>query len=185
MNNIKSIGLAVGLACFCWNTANAIVVAQPNPNPADFSVVESPGQYTVTNNSTNWYIYGFTVSNPEAGAPNTFEFTTQTNWSAFNSGTNLVGTPDAAFLYLNNDTTTTGIPNDIGLGTLTGPVSSNFFFGANEASTATLFLIDQAGDTTRISPIPEPSTWAMMILGFVGVGFMAYRRKNKSVFRLA
>ena len=26
--------------------------------------------------------------------------------------------------------------------------------------------------------IPEPSTWAMMILGFCGLGFMAYRKKN-------
>jgi outer membrane lipase/esterase len=26
---------------------------------------------------------------------------------------------------------------------------------------------------------PEPSTWAMMILGFAGVGFVAYRRKSK------
>jgi hypothetical protein len=26
--------------------------------------------------------------------------------------------------------------------------------------------------------VPEPSTWAMVILGFCGVGFMAYRRKN-------
>jgi len=26
---------------------------------------------------------------------------------------------------------------------------------------------------------PEPSTWAMMILGFAAIGFMAYRRKNK------
>jgi PEP-CTERM motif len=27
--------------------------------------------------------------------------------------------------------------------------------------------------------VPEPSTWAMMILGFVGVGFMTYRRRNQ------
>jgi hypothetical protein len=27
--------------------------------------------------------------------------------------------------------------------------------------------------------VPEPSTWAMMILGFACVGFMAYRRKSK------
>ncbi len=27
--------------------------------------------------------------------------------------------------------------------------------------------------------IPEASTWAMMILGFLGVGFMAYRQKGK------
>jgi hypothetical protein len=29
------------------------------------------------------------------------------------------------------------------------------------------------------SAVPEPSTWAMMLLGFAGVGFMAYRRKSK------
>jgi PEP-CTERM motif len=28
------------------------------------------------------------------------------------------------------------------------------------------------------SAVPEPSTWAMMILGFLGVGFLAYRRKQ-------
>ena len=28
------------------------------------------------------------------------------------------------------------------------------------------------------SAVPEPSTWAMMILGFAGVGFMAYRRRK-------
>jgi hypothetical protein len=26
--------------------------------------------------------------------------------------------------------------------------------------------------------VPEPSTWAMMILGFAGVGYMAYRRRR-------
>jgi hypothetical protein len=30
--------------------------------------------------------------------------------------------------------------------------------------------------------VPEPSTWAMMLLGFAGVGFMAYRRKNSARF---
>jgi probable HAF family extracellular repeat protein len=28
------------------------------------------------------------------------------------------------------------------------------------------------------SSVPEPSTWAMMILGFLGLGFMAYRKKS-------
>jgi hypothetical protein len=33
------------------------------------------------------------------------------------------------------------------------------------------------GDT--LSPaVPEPSTWAMMILGFAGVGYMTYRRRK-------
>jgi hypothetical protein len=32
---------------------------------------------------------------------------------------------------------------------------------------------------TFVNAVPEPSTWAMMILGFVGVGCMAYRRKKQ------
>jgi hypothetical protein len=33
--------------------------------------------------------------------------------------------------------------------------------------------------TAVIAPaVPEPSTWAMMILGFCGLGFMAYRREQ-------
>jgi hypothetical protein len=36
-----------------------------------------------------------------------------------------------------------------------------------------------------VAAVPEPATWGMMILGFLGVGFMAYRRKNTSAFRLA
>lgn len=30
------------------------------------------------------------------------------------------------------------------------------------------------------SAVPEPSTWAMLVLGFAGVGVMAYRRHNKT-----
>jgi hypothetical protein len=30
-----------------------------------------------------------------------------------------------------------------------------------------------------VASVPEPSTWAMMLLGFAGFGFMAYRRKSK------
>jgi hypothetical protein len=36
-----------------------------------------------------------------------------------------------------------------------------------------------------VTAVPEASTWAMMILGFMGVGFLAYRRKNQFAFRLA
>lgn len=36
----------------------------------------------------------------------------------------------------------------------------------------------QAG---HIAAVPEPSTWAMMMLGFAGLGFLAYRRKGISV----
>ena len=44
---------------------------------------------------------------------------------------------------------------------------------------------DTATFTTLSSAVPEPSTWAMMILGFVGIGFMAYRRKSSKPALLA
>jgi hypothetical protein len=30
----------------------------------------------------------------------------------------------------------------------------------------------------HVGAVPEPSTWAMMLLGFAGVGFAAYRKKT-------
>jgi hypothetical protein len=46
------------------------------------------------------------------------------------------------------------------------------------------------GPDPRYTAVPEPSTWAMIVLGFAGVGtvrvgFMAYRRKrNDAALRL-
>jgi hypothetical protein len=40
---------------------------------------------------------------------------------------------------------------------------------------------DQMGpllDSVVVATVPEPSTWAMMILGFFGLGFMAYRKRK-------
>ncbi len=33
--------------------------------------------------------------------------------------------------------------------------------------------------TPVVAGVPEPSTWAMLLLGFAGVGFMGYRRSRK------
>jgi hypothetical protein len=35
-----------------------------------------------------------------------------------------------------------------------------------------------------VAAVPEPSTWAMMILGFAGIGFIAYRRRKDSALAL-
>jgi len=39
--------------------------------------------------------------------------------------------------------------------------------------------------TFMTTAVAELSTWAMMILGFAGVGFLAYRRKEKAAFRFS
>jgi hypothetical protein len=35
--------------------------------------------------------------------------------------------------------------------------------------------------TEQVNAVPEASTWAMMILGFVGIGFLAYRRRHQAI----
>jgi PEP-CTERM motif len=61
------------------------------------------------------------------------------------------------------------------------PNSMAMFIGHVVAGNNTIQLQDQtsfylpAGVSISISA-PEPSTWAMMLLGFAGLGFAAYRR---------
>jgi PEP-CTERM motif len=43
----------------------------------------------------------------------------------------------------------------------------------------TLPAFDILAGTGVASAVPEPSTWAMMILGFAGISFMAYRRNSR------
>ena len=38
--------------------------------------------------------------------------------------------------------------------------------------------------TSDVEGVPEPSTWAMMLLGFAGLGFAGYRRARGG-FRFA
>jgi hypothetical protein len=85
-------------------------------------------------------------------------------------GGNFVAGTGFSFLYVS--TSCTGVSscdqNTVGLtpgATISGPVDISASFTA---------------------AVPEPSTWALMILGFCGVGFMAYRRKgNRPLVRLA
>jgi hypothetical protein len=55
-------------------------------------------------------------------------------------------------------------------------IGGQFFEALNE---------NDKGVWSMTTDVPEPSTWAMMLLGFAGVGFMAYRRNSKSALRAA
>jgi hypothetical protein len=59
----------------------------------------------------------------------------------------------------------------------------NLYYWDQNASDNTQFVT--ATITTSVSGVPEPSAWAMMLLGFTGVGFMAYRRKSKPALMAA
>jgi len=54
-----------------------------------------------------------------------------------------------------------------------------FLSFTQEAFSQNWFAVGDAHRTVETA-VPEPSTWAMLILGFAGLGFMAYRRKSKA-----
>ena len=102
------------------------------------------------------------------------------------------GTPDqnADFVFFPSSFSTTvfdiggtsytvkllGFDNVVGDGFL---ASDGNELHVREGSRATAGLL--AVVTSQVPAVPEPSTWAMMFLGFASVGFMAHRRKSKLV----
>jgi hypothetical protein len=56
-----------------------------------------------------------------------------------------------------------------------GIIDDGGYYDNSGSITATISSSD------AVSAVPEASTWAMMILGFAGVGAMAYRRKSLSL----
>ena len=70
-------------------------------------------------------------------------------------------------------------------GLLAGETSDLLTIDTNAVrfTTGTLAVIDsQTSDLNGFAPsaVPEPSTWAMMMLGFAGLGFAGYRKSRKS-----
>jgi hypothetical protein len=61
----------------------------------------------------------------------------------------------------------------------TGPIAITGLSGDIKVGYWDSFYDDNSGSQTlNVSAVPEPSTWAMMLLGFLSVGFLAYRRQN-------
>jgi hypothetical protein len=71
-------------------------------------------------------------------------------------------------------------------GNLNWSLFSGTFIASSETTTLnfnTLFGQNNGGimlDAVAVQAVPEPGTWAMMLLGFAGIGFLAWRR-SKSV----
>jgi hypothetical protein len=127
---------------------------------------------------------------------------TSANSQYFSLGNNLVATATgiswdfdapatnwAYFIYTNGPDPINSalfVLNDaVGSGSLT---PSAIAIAVGSFADASYTVLAQSGTVdvaTVSSAVPEPSTWAMMLLGFAGVGFMAYRRKSKPVLMAA
>lgn len=63
--------------------------------------------------------------------------------------------------------------------------SAGLAFGSYEIGLSIPDNLSLAGQqpSGSVAATPEPSTWAMMFLGFAGIGFMTHRRKNRMAAR--
>jgi hypothetical protein len=149
-------------------TASITLSAAPGPSfspifPIDFSF--SDGVQTITNLTPNVSVVNFSFSADAMGAI--------TRWNALVNVTPAVGIVDL-------------------IQTVGDPTGLFFFDQAQHHDAADVLSFATTNDNEDIgtvgghwtlqsaSAVPEPSTWAMMLLGFAGLGF-AFRQSRRKV----
>lgn len=176
-----------------WFAAGLLLTAMSIPAAAgtvsvDFSFLsgattQASGQFTFDSSKTGVLSYSdltsYSIAFPSSG--DTF------NLAFVNSGA------FSDFLYFGFDTSTdTFVTQNIdGFPEIMSAIKADFASGFFTRDDAAAMVVRDYGphptgelsfDALNISvtsAVPEPSTWAMMLLGFFGLGFMAYRRQNK------
>jgi hypothetical protein len=131
----------------------------------------------------------FLAAGPNDGGNATLTFTTPTSELSFLWGSpdtfNLLSivTNDGTFTYTAAQAGVTPPNGDqqfaeyVGFVGTAGTVIQSITF----ESTSNAFEVSNFA----VSAVPEASTWAMMILGFLGLGFIGYRKSSNASFRMA
>jgi hypothetical protein len=184
--NRTAVGFAVSCTAPCFQQAN----------PADPQTYSTGGIVFTTNNpnglninSANWYgtpTYSSDfLSNAFYVPPNAVPVRFDTLTITLSAPVTAFGldftTPSGGSLLFGLDN---GYTSSVSTTAFGNPPQFEGFTSDTAFTTITLsdrlpngwFVFDVT--TAVASAVPEPSTWAMMILGFCGLGFMAYRRKH-------
>jgi hypothetical protein len=103
--------------------------------------------------------------------------------SGVSYGTGTVGSPSRPIVFQSTDILDFQL-NSAAIADLNNAIGNGLFsIGATKALREIFSGSGANGNqqlVLELSPsVPEPSTWVMLILGFTGFGFMAYRRKLK------
>ena len=189
-----SLSLYSNAANLAYNSAGGVTIS---PSTAPSPPYASPEDIFVSNDGTGGS-FGWTY-NTAAGAGLPLSFgtlgnlaTLNLNIGGFDGGGQTIGY--YLFVYLPGDWTTAGtatgdyILNGIAAGFSTPTFT--YDAGTNTTTVESLDLTfpgDGSGPNLSLtlvgsSVVPEPSTWAMMLVGFAGLGFAAARSaKRKAV----
>jgi hypothetical protein len=186
-----------------FTLALAGAAAMVMSSAANAALVTTSTNITPSTPSDSFNGVPLNCSSPPCTFQSIFTFTTPTNFNALNLSVNSIAgdlnsTTDINFtnLIFNNGTSNSGslsITN--GLNDLASLVNINLIAGAT--NTLTVFSsgansgipIDANFGLTlafrNVAPVPEPGTWAMMLLGFAGMGAAMRRSRKPLVTQLA
>lgn len=183
--------LALALAFIGLISSSPVYAVTADPNPGDFLITESPGQYTVFNNSSQWYIFAFAVSNPNAALPSATATTTFSNWGPnglkleLDLNTNILVW---AFAYASPDANLTDLQNpglnQVNLSTYIGPNSSSnqFFFSPPDLASNWGMLLTDGVTISSVNGViatPLPAALPLFATGLSALGILGWRRKRK------
>jgi outer membrane lipase/esterase len=140
---------------------------------AGLTVTLADIQSLVSTVEANPTAYGFTAATVLPGVAGAGSSTSSacvagagaSGWGLFCANTT-IPSPNYAHLRATNSEQTSFFSDDQHFSAAGQQIEANYVFGL-------------------LGGVPEPSTWAMMILGFAGIGFMAYRRKSKPALMVA
>jgi hypothetical protein len=93
---------------------------------------------------------------------------------------NILGSLSSNYLDLNpsgESVLIDGFPGNGG--TNTALIYGDYYF--TEALLRLQNVLDGKPDWVLYTPVPEPSTWAMMLIGFAAMGFVGYRARQAAI----
>jgi hypothetical protein len=159
LNTLPMIGTLVG-PCYCGQGPLYEWDAPPDSKPGDTVNFGSVTIFSVFDNHS----WGHVVNSPL--------------WEYWNS---VPGLLDQIYPEFNYQGVPTIIPAGIyrqSIGSSGIPLGSSQTYALSTEFGGDNLWIGWDGPGIYAPPVPEASTWAMLLLGFAGIGFLAYRRQN-------
>jgi len=206
-NGFFSSGSNCGGGCGISSNGNELFMSGSNQSTITIADHPTTGvNFTATSTPHTLVLATLTwVNNPSRGTDQNFnvDFTFALSIDGHSEGSevfhlNVLQPTNPPGDTVAGSSTTTNLSNTLAaLGPITidGVTLSNFRFelvsNQNDSFSGTSWKNNEDHtsvldiDATVTTAVPEASTWAMMIFGFLGVGVMAYRRKGKSGFSFA
>jgi hypothetical protein len=174
--------------CFAASSCTNFTTSASEPGPGlNFVGIGSPG---ITTSSLPLNLGSMTLENTFSDNPQGNIFDLQVVFSSPGGGSgsfvaNLTGSISKSIA---SGRTAGTITVDFGAGMPISYDGGSFTLTVDDlvinAPSTSGELTGEISNIVVAAAVPEPSTWAMMLLGFAGIGFMSYRRKNNVVFRI-